>query len=391
MSTTITQRMMRSCVAVKIETTRGTDAIAGTPVAGDYITATFTERQSREDSPRNVYTASYDDPPPIPGGLRGSVEIRVPIVGSGAAGTAPEWGRLLQLCRWEEAVTASAVGAPTAAASGTATTATAASPFGTTAQAYRGMPILLAGNPSTAVADAVLDYTAGRVVTLGRTYSPVLDSNTTLQIPVNVLYRPTSDETVEKTATVYLFRDGLRHKMVGCVGTFRLGLRSGQPADLVFTLVGQVTGWNEAVALPTAYVPVTRNPPRWAEGVSRFNRALARMATLSFDGGVRAVEPSDPESINGRGLPLITGAGGRWTLDPHGNTTDSPLRQGLFSAGTYTPLVAAWGSTAGNRFMISCPEMMLAELGNAERDGLGVDAMAGVPSLGDAPMFLACY
>ena len=45
-----------------------------------------------------------------------------------------------------ETTTAAAVGAPTAATAGTTSTITLGVPFGTTAQQYRGMPLLLSGD-----------------------------------------------------------------------------------------------------------------------------------------------------------------------------------------------------------------------------------------------------
>jgi hypothetical protein len=289
-----------------------------------------------------------------------------------------------------ETDTASAVGAPTAAASGTTTTVTAATPFGTTAQQYRGMPILLAGNPAAGSTDVVLDYTAGRVITLGKTYAG-LTSSTTLQIPINVLYSPISDESSEISLTAYAFMDGLRHKVLGCRGTFGIGLRAGQPASLVARLTGIVSGYNEAIALPTGYVPVTRQAPRWAGGVSQLNRALARCASLSFDMNVRSYYPENPEATEGYDPPILTGAGARFNVDPASNTTNTPTRTTAYRAGTQVPLVAVWGSVAGNRFALSCPSAQIVNLQPSERAELGVDAIALMPDQPNAVAFLACF
>ncbi|GGG51716.1 hypothetical protein GCM10010964_43610 [Caldovatus sediminis] len=389
MTTTIRKRL--SMVAFRAETTQGTDAISGTPAPGDWVTCQAEIRFVQDQTPNPVVTGSYDDLPPIPGGLRAEIAVTLPVTGSGAAGTAPEWGKLLLACRMVETVTAAAVGAPTAATAGTATTVTAATPFGTTAQQYRGMPILLSGNPAAGSTDVVLDYTAGRVVTLAKSYSPALDTSTLLQIPINVLYRPTSDETQEKSLTCYAYEDGLRHKILGCKGSWSVALAAGRHAMLTVRLTGMVAAMNEAVALPTNYTPLTRQPPRWAGGVAQLNRALAACATASWDMAVRTAYPENPEAGEGFDPPIITGAAPRITLDPFSHATNTPSRSGAFRAGTPMPFAAQWGSVAGNRFALSCPSAQVVDLQPQERSELGVDAIALAPDTPDATMFLACF
>ena len=103
-------------------------------------------------------------------------------------------------CTMAETVTAAAVGAPTAATAGTTTSVTLATPAGTTAQQYRGMPIVLSGNVTETT--GIMDYTAARVASLGSTLSTAAGATTNFQIPINVRYSPTSDEAVFKTATI---------------------------------------------------------------------------------------------------------------------------------------------------------------------------------------------
>jgi hypothetical protein len=291
----------------------------------------------------------------------------------------------------EEVVTAAAVGVPTAAASGTATTVTAATPFAATAQLYRGMPILLAGNPAAGAQDVVLDYTAGRLIALSRTYSPVLSVATTLQVPINVLYRPISDESLETSLTCYAYVDGLRHRFTGLKGSFGIGLRAGQPAALVARFTGVVAAYNETAALPAGYVPVTRQPPRWSGGVAQLNRATMRVASAGFEMNVRTAYPENPEGPEGYDPPIITGAGPRITVDPFSSAVNTPLRTTAYRAGTPMPVSAIWGTVAGNRFALSCPSAQVIDLQPSERAELGVDAIALQPDGSNASIFLACF
>jgi hypothetical protein len=387
MSDTIRTRLRQ--LAVKVETTKGTDAIAGTPAAGDWLTCGFSMRFPQDSTPQQWDSGAYEDAPSIPGGMRCEIIITRQLAGSGAAGTAPTWGKLLQACRMEE-VTQIAVGAPTAASAGSATTFTmAGAPFTNVLQAYRGMPVLLAGNPAAGATDVILDYTATRVATLAKSYSPILSTSTTVQIPLNVTYRPISDEATEKSLTLYAFVDGLRHIVVGCSGTWSLGLRAGAPAVLTVRLTGIVVGYNEAVAFPGGYTPVTRQAPRWAGGISQLNRALARCASLNADMAVRTYYPENPEAAEGYDPPIITGAGPRLVIDPAANTTLTPTRTTAFRAGTSVPFAAAWGSVAGNRFALSCPSAQVVDLQPSERAELGVDAIVLMPDGPNASIFLS--
>lgn len=386
---TVTVRTRLSRVAFRVESTPGTDAIAGTPSAGDYVTCNASFRFVQDTSANPAENGSYDDLPPIPGGLRAEVTLVMPIIGSGAAGTAPEWGRLMRACRMEEVVTAAAVGAPTAATAGTTTTVTAAAPFAATAQLYRGMPLLITGTPVST--DVVMDYTAGRIITLSKTYSPALNTSALLQVPVNVLYRPISDESLEVALTCYAFADGLRHRVLGMRGTWGVGLTAGRPAAITFTLTGIVAAYNEAVATPAGYVPLTRQAPRWVNGLAQLNRVPMACESLSADMNVRTYYPENPEALEGYDAPIITGAGARIAVNPFSHTTHTPTRTGAYRAGTPVPVAAVWGSTAGNRFALSSPSAQIVDLQPAERAELGVDAIAMVPDLADATMFLAQF
>ena len=74
-----------------------------------------------------------------------------------------------------------------------------------------------------------------KVATVGETLSPAASVSTLCQIPINVLYGPTSDEAQYKTCTIYFYADGLQWTFTGCQGTWSLELTSGgMGVDSVF-------------------------------------------------------------------------------------------------------------------------------------------------------------
>lgn len=375
--------MRNAAVAVKAETTAGTDSIAGTPASGDWLQADceFSLNPVIVENPG--YTGSLDTAVASVGGFRPNLTLRVPFRGSGTAGTPPVLGRLLQACTMALTQTASAVGAPTAAASGTTTTITAASPFGTTADAYNGMPLLLAGDITDVT--GIVDYSAGRVITLGETLASGATTSTTLQIPVNDRYGPTSDESVYGSVTIYVFYNGIRYKFVGAQGTVSLELTAGGGGVFTFSMSAQLDADPDNTALPSgaaaafAAMPVI---PRWVNGLSQLNRKTARCRTLRIDLGVQTILPDNPEAEQGYdpALPLARRIAG--TIDPYIDTTTHVALFSAMSAGTNVPLVAICGATAGNRMLVTVPAARLLDLTPSQRDGLGQFA---IPFQADGP------
>ncbi|MBS7810533.1 phage tail tube protein [Roseococcus pinisoli] len=294
-----------AAIAAKVESPLGTDAIAGAPVLADLILGEATIRLNRQVVPDPRFSGALDILPGIPGGTQASVEISVPLRGSGVAGTAASWGRLLQACTMVE--TADPTGIPaTAATAGTVNSATLASAFSAVGQAYRGLPLLLSGNPAEPRVSMVTNYTPGRVATFGETFGAALDTSSLVALPPHVAYRVTSDESAYKSVTIYVYKDGWLWKFVGCVGSVRVQLTTGGIAMLAFTMQGQFLGQG-AAALPTALTAGTAvSPPIFKKGRSRLLGELARTSSLTFDLGVSVQQPAD---LSRRAADL-PGAGG---------------------------------------------------------------------------------
>lgn len=89
----------------KLETTYGTDAA---PAGGDAILATDVRMSPMQgqDLDRNLDTPHGGPTGTIPIELHHTISFKVEMTGSGTAGTAPRWGRLLRACGCAETVAA---------------------------------------------------------------------------------------------------------------------------------------------------------------------------------------------------------------------------------------------------------------------------------------------
>ena len=387
--TTTAVRSRFAAFAAKIETTPGVDVIAGSPSASDYVLGSIEWDFDPQAIPNNEFTGSLDQAPGIVGGLRPRLRMRVPLRGSGVAATAPEWGKLLRCCASSETVQAAAVGAPTAATAGTTTSVTAQTPFGTTANQYRGLPLAVSGDQT--FLSAIIGYTAGRLISLGETRTAALTVSSLLQIPANVLYAPTSDESVYKTATIYAWADGYHWRFVGGSGTWSLEMETGGLGFLVFEFRAQILS-KTLSALPTGWNTTIRpTPPRFVNGRCQLNLALARPRRLIFNAGVNTVLPDNPEALEGYdpGVPVLRASGG--SIDPLLDTSQGTALYDNFRAGTNMPLFANLGSTPGNRFTITAPSIRAQNKRYQDRDGLMAAEIPFACDGADSGLYLACH
>jgi hypothetical protein len=383
-------RMRFAAVAARIETTAGTDAIGGTPAAADWLAAECEIDFDPVVVENPELTGSLDRSPGIVGGLRPRIRLRIPLRGSGSAATAPEWGRLMRCCTFAETTNA-ALAATALPATGHSTTSVTlpTTPYGNTAQQYRGQPLVLTG--AVAETTGILDYTAGRVATLGSTLAAVPAATTSAAIPANILYGPTSDEAVYRTATLYFYADGLRWRFAGAVGSWSLELSTGGIGMLVFELRAQLLDKTLA-ALPTGWNSVIRpTPPRFVGGRCQLSQRLAQARRVLIEAGVTVTLPDNPEATEGFDAAVPVERDARGSIDPLMNTTSAVALFTAFRQGTAMPLMAILGTAAGNRFCVIAPAAKATGLRPGERDGLGQMDITFQLDGADSPVFLAQF
>jgi hypothetical protein len=379
-----------SAIAAKIETTAGVDSIAGSPVLADFVIGSGEFRMNPQVVDDPSFSGALDVLPGVVGSFMPEITINVPLRGSGAGGTAPAFGKLLRACTFEEVVDATGVVA-TAATAGTTTTATFPVSFSATAQVYRGVAGLLTGNPATPTTSAIINWTTGRVATYAETFGSTLSTSTLMQIPVNTLYRPTSDESTYRTVTLYLYNDGLLTTFTGCVGSVRFSLTAGGKGEMVFTMRGQY-GAISTASLPTALnAGTSQNPPIWQGGRAQLLGRLAQCRELSFDMGIGLTMPENPEAPSGYGPAVPISRAVRTTIDPLMDTSNQVALFGNFISGTSGTLQAQLGSAAGNRFMFSQPSLRMLQADPTDRGGLRANSITAAANSTDASFFLCCY
>lgn len=388
------ERARFRALAIRVETTPGTDAIAGTPAAADWVDAQFQVSPDYVVTPDPSFTGSLDGRPGVVGGGRFMLSgVRVSLRGSGTAGTEPEWFRILRSAGMAVTNTAAAIGAPTAATAGTATGATLAAPFAATADLYRGMPIVLSGNPSVPRTTLITDYTVGRVATFARTFSPVLNTSTLAQIPINNLLRLTDTETDFARLTVYAYQAGRLFIGVGCVAVNpRIRLSAAGMGMLEFDLMGVSAGVPAEVALPAGASAVVRpTPPTWRDGECQLGRALVRGAEAVFGLGAGAMLPPNPEAANGFDVAELMTRNPVAEVTCYANSTASPGRETAMRNGDASLFSAILGTVAGNRIGLLFSPGRITNITAGEREGADVETYRLEPVLAGGSLMVSAF
>lgn len=353
----------------KIESTPGVDA---SPVAGSDALACENIRITGNPNVINTneYTGTIDSLAPIVGGMPFQITFDVPVKGSGTAGTPPEFGKLLKACGMAETITASAIGASAqAATAGTANTATGGLNFTATAQLYRGMPLLLAGNPAAGDILPIADYTAGKVFTLPKSFSPSLDTSTTLQIPINVLYAPASNSI--PALTFYRYKDGKLLKLFGGRGSWRLAGKSGDIFRFSFTFLCMF-GAESDTAMISPTLQATR-PVAWkgsTGGAMFMNKLAIPLTDFSLDSGINPVQPDNPNAAEGFDVAEIVARNLTGQINPVERLVAVDDVMTDFRSGNARMIAAKVGTVAGNRFGVVVPAALYT--GDNEEDRSGI-------------------
>lgn len=381
-------RTRNAALLAKIETTEGVDA---SPVAG--TDAVLVENPQISFNPNTVQTnevtGSLDGRGPITGGMTVQLTFDVLLKGSGAASTAPEWGKLLKACGWAETITSTAVPvAAEAATAGTTTSLTLGAGASGTAQTYRGMPLLLTGNPAAGATSFVADYTAGKVATLTDQFGTALSTGTSYQVPVNVLYKPAS--TGIPSLTFYFYQDGVLYKVAGCRGNATAKLQSGNIGRISFTFTGMFVSKTDA-SMPTGLVYDATRPPVWKGGKALVNRVVSAMSSLSIEFGNTMTNPDNPNAAEGFDPSIITARNMTGSCDPLETLVATRDSMAALRAGTQQVIHASYGITAGNRIGLTIPAAFYTNLQPGDQNGLLTNTHQFSCTGQDAGVFICLY
>jgi hypothetical protein len=250
-------------------------------------------------------------------------------------------------------------------AAGGAASATLGASFSATARALIGMMLTITAGVGVGSSPLVVEYTAGKVATLGDSFNPVLDGTTSVALPANWTYAQTSPNsasartTDHPTGTCYIYLDGVLWKFGGVRGTLTLDGQTARPGYATFNGTGVFLGRSDA-PIPADLAVAGHSAPVLVQGAGvspavLVNRKPATISTWSLDPGSQLEDIVDPNTPNGFGASQITARVPTLKIDPYATLVANRDTISDIGSGVMAPIVVRHGSVAGNRWSLTVP------------------------------------
>lgn len=194
--------------------------------------------------------------------------------------------------------------------------------------------------------------------------------------PAGKVYSPLTAS--QKTITIYCYYDGILHKLTGCMGTFTLSAEAGQIATINWNFTG-VYNAPTAVTTPTPTIPSV--VPPLVEGcsfaVGSTSSSVFVPQNISIDMQNTVTPRADANSVKGFNSMIITARNPSITFNPEAVPEASHSFWSDFTGATGKAVTFNIGGTAGNKCIVSVPNMQIANLQYADRDGIRTYEVSG--------------
>lgn len=364
---TTTRYFRKKIVAIKLESVYGEDA--GPAASTDAI-----ETRNCKLTPldlkmveQNVDTAQMGHQAELPVATKVMLSFEVALTGSGTAGTAPAYGKLLRACGLNETVFAAAH-SDTATAGG-ADTITLGATASAVDDAYNSLTITIDSGTGAGQSRVVKDYVgATKVATVTEGWTTPPDATSVYSIAQQVVYGLVASGF--ESATSYVYYDGNLHKLLGMRGDWEIKLDGAGIPVIAFTFTALYGGIVDQ-GVPTDAVFTAWKTPKAVNNVNTTGFSLhgfaAPLYSLNLKGNAQVVHR---DSVVGLEDVLIT------DRKPAGEVL---MQAGLLSEKdfytiarnvTLGALSVTHGTTAGNKVKLDAPKVQVGAPDYEDRDGV---------------------
>ncbi|BBK44124.1 hypothetical protein STVA_41440 [Allostella vacuolata] len=305
--------------------------------------------------------ASLTQSAPITGG--GNVGFTLPcfLKGSGTAGTAPDFGKLIRACGLSETLTAAAVS--DTAQAGAASTITLHAGASAVDEAYKGMLISTTGGTGPGQTRVIAGYVGStKVATVYPAWTVTPDETTTFSVHANAAYRPVSVGLERVSIATWQHSSvggnaSRRRRLMDGMGTFRLGIPPRGLATIDFTMTGNLPAAPDDVSKPSAPTYQSSEPGPFLAAQAYLGGAKVKFAEFSFDLAGDVQQFDDPEAAYGYGPADILNRVSTGSITP--NLTLNSARDAFsdWLGSTSRALWLNWGPAAGKRVSLYFPAL----------------------------------
>lgn len=364
----------RQQIAIKTEGTEGTMEVSlGAGDAGfNIFESSFSpDIQQFERSP---FRSSIGSLASIAGMRQASLSFTTELIGSNVVETAPVFGTILKMCGFKEFTGLKTIGIGTVTGGpfvpGEVLNGEVTGVGVCVKSVADGETMYLTESSAFASAEEITGATSGAVATTSGTSATTGGQG--------VYYRPSSDfnDTSEadylSSATVWIYNDGLLHKLNGCRGNFTLKAEVGQPMMMDVELTGGLNITMDGTMLTGITYPTITPPTFMGTNILSVHGSNAVFVnSLELTSGNDLQYRSDPNTSSGLVSSKIVGRSSGGSMDPEGNTIAGGLDwfNSLYD-NTEGALDLTIGADVKNKFLISANKTQFSSVGGGERSGL---------------------
>jgi hypothetical protein len=323
---------------------------------------------------RNEAGGSLDSSDPVVGGGSVGMAGDIWMKGSGAGGTAPEYGPILRACAMAETLLAADETAT--AQAGSTSQITLAVGASAVDDFYKGMVIEITGGAGAGDPPRVVTGYDGttKIATVFPNFATAADVTSVYNFRAHAMYVPAS--TSLETVTAFLYDNsslaaGLSRlrKVIGAVGTASFELTTAQFGKFSHTLTGILPANPTDVAAPGAPTFDPGNPPPILLAESFLGQNAVKQRSITFDLSNNVQQSDDPAAQFGRDVAGVTERNIVGQITPNQVTIATRDPMADFLAGTPQQLWLRWGSTLGNRLSVFFPSVIYTGNEPSDQDG----------------------
>ncbi|RJP20718.1 MAG: hypothetical protein C4529_08885 [Deltaproteobacteria bacterium] len=206
----------------------------------------------------------------------------------------------------------------------------------------------------------------------------------TVNAGVSVVYSLTSTEDGE-SVTLYWYADGILHKALGCVGTVKLSVKSGEYGKLQLEFTGIYAGGHASdQATPAATFGDAAIPSRFLSALFSINGYAGAIENFEVDLGNEIGKRVDANSASGIRRYFINDRSVKGSCDPRVVPLATYNPWSAWDASTAGAITAQFGSAVGNKVVVALPNCTLTDApkyGGREKERIYQLAFGAYPTL----------
>lgn len=174
--------------------------------------------------------------------------------------------------------------------------------------------------------------------------------------------------SAQTSVTIYLYYEGLLHKMTGCMGTFTISAEAGGNAVINFTMTGNYVAPTDSTYPAAPVFQDVVSPQVELAALAYGVDASLVVNAFNMDIGNNVVPRADVNSGDGYRGVRISGRNTSGGIDPEVEEDDTFWAQ--MTASTLSTFTMTIGQTAGNRIVLTAPKTQIIGIGYGDRENL---------------------